>query len=239
MYECPVCDRKFSEKTRTGNFNGLRTDPKIIAIALTFLTRYKLTYREVGAALKELFNIKRSHVCIQKWVRRFGSMFHKHFRQYKVKFGSKWHADAMTVTIRGKRAYVWVVRDTRGKMVGSTVTRKKDRNAAARFFRNAKRNSHRQPKRLIMDKCPSMKAAKKTELHRPKVVNGHIFGKVTNNIMEGFFGANLRPAFDKHRGFKNIHSVNMYMQIHRATENLRGGSASPIHEKLLFLMGCP
>ena len=236
MFECPRCLRKFCAKTQVGTFRKMRTDPRHIVLALTLITRFKMTYREAAALLYEVYRVRRTHVAILFWVHRYGPRLRRLLRVYKVRFSRRWHADALEMKVHGKKAYLWVARDSRHRMVEATMTRRKNAEATTRFFRNARRKAARMPRQVVMDKCPSLRKGKKIVLPRARFVHGHIGGRITNAMCEGYFGGNLRTNVERRRGFKRFGAANRYLQVYQVMENLRYQTVRPFHEALLSLL---
>lgn len=236
MFLCPRCRHRSSERTQTGPFSGMRTDDEIVAIALTLLTRYKLSYRDVCSLLWDHFKVRRSHVALIKWVQRFGRSMRRWNRTHPIRFSRRWHADGLEITVGGRKAYIWVARDANGKMVNATLTRRKKGEATTRFFRNARRKSDRTPRRIVTDKCPSLRKGAKQVFPRARWIHGAMYKRLTNNLMEGYFGGNLRSMVERRREFKRFGSANSYLEVYQVVDNFRHQTRRPLHETILRWM---
>ncbi len=73
--------------------------------------------------------------------------------------GDTWYLDEFFVTIRGQRQYLWRAVDQDGDVIDILVRPRRDRHAAARFFRKLLKRQGRGPRRLITDKLGSYAAA--------------------------------------------------------------------------------
>ena len=68
------------------------------------------------------------------------------YRRRRGRLGNTWHLDALFVTIRGRRHYLWRAVDQDGDVIDLLVQSRRDRRAASRFFRKAvERARPRQP----------------------------------------------------------------------------------------------
>ena len=66
------------------------------------------------------------------------------------------------MTIQGQRQYLWQAVDQDGDVIDILVQSRRDRRAAARFFRKLLKGQGRGPRRLIMDKLRSYSAVHRT-----------------------------------------------------------------------------
>ena len=82
--------------------------------------------------------------------------------------GDTWYLDELFVTIQGRQQYLWRAVDQDGDVIDILVQSRRDRRAAARFFRKLLKGQGREPRRLITDKLRSYSAAHRTVM--PSVV---------------------------------------------------------------------
>ena len=78
------------------------------------------------------------------------------------RMGDTWYLDELFVTIRGGRQYLWRAVDQDGDVLDILVQSRRDRHAAARFFRKLLKRQGRGPLRLVTDKLRSYAAAHRT-----------------------------------------------------------------------------
>ena len=76
--------------------------------------------------------------------------------------GDTWYLDEFFVIIRGQRQYLWRAVDQDGDVIDILVQSRRDRHAAARFFRKLLKGQGRGPRHLITDKLGSYAAAHRT-----------------------------------------------------------------------------
>ena len=74
------------------------------------------------------------------------------------------------MNIQGRRQYLWRAVDQDGDVLDILVQPRRDRQAAARFFRKLLKGQDREPRKLIMDKLRSYAAAHRTVM--PSVTHG-------------------------------------------------------------------
>ena len=86
----------------------------------------------------------------------------------------------MFVTIQGQRQYLWRAVDQDGDVIDILVQPRRDRWAAARFFRKLLKGQGHEPNRLITDKLRSYAVAHRTVI--PSVV--HDTTQYANNRAE-------------------------------------------------------
>lgn len=70
----------------------------------------------------------------------------------------QWHLDEVFVKINGVTHYLWRAVDHEGEVLEAYVTKRRDRHAALKFLRKAKKR-YGQPKVIVTDRLRSYKAA--------------------------------------------------------------------------------
>ena len=76
--------------------------------------------------------------------------------------GDTWYLDEVFVTFHGRRQYLWRAVDQDGDVLDILVQSRRDRRAAARFFRKLLKGRGRSPHRLITDKLRSYSTVHRT-----------------------------------------------------------------------------
>ena len=79
-----------------------------------------------------------SYESIRQWCNRFGLDYAKRLRKRRGPGGDCWFLDEVTVSIQGRRQYLWRAVDQDGDVLDILLQSRKDKRAATRFFR--KRN---------------------------------------------------------------------------------------------------
>ena len=76
-----------------------------------------------------------TYEAVRYWCRKFGQVYANQLRRQRPRPGDKWHLDEVFLTIHGERRYLWRAVDQEGHVLDILVQRRRDKNAAKRFFR--------------------------------------------------------------------------------------------------------
>ena len=139
-------------------YRGYRLPPEIIAHAVWLYHRFGVSFREVEDLLAQR-GITVSYEAIRQWCRTFGPAYARTLRRRQGQLGDTWYLDEVFVTIRGRQQYLWRAVDPDGDLIDVLVQSRRNRQAAARFFRKLLKGQGREPRRLITDKLRSYSAA--------------------------------------------------------------------------------
>ena len=96
--------------------------------------RFTLSFRDVEDLLAER-GITVTYETIRQWCQTFGPDYARRLRNRRGRLGDTWHLDELFVTIRGRRQYLWRAVDQDGDVLDILVQPRRNRQAAARFFR--------------------------------------------------------------------------------------------------------
>ena len=96
--------------------------------------RFSLSFRDVEDLLAHR-GITVSHESIRHWCETCGLADARGLRQRAGPVGDTWHLDDLFVTIRGERQYRWRAVDRDGDVIDMLLQPRRDRHAAAPFFR--------------------------------------------------------------------------------------------------------
>ena len=133
---------------------------EIISHAVWLYFRFPLSHRDV----EELLFIRGvivSYEAIRKWCRKFGQAYANHLRRRRPRPGDKWHLDEVFITINKVRHYLWRAVDQDGEVLDILVQRRRNKQAAKKFFRKLLKGCRYVPRVLITDKLKSYGAAKR------------------------------------------------------------------------------
>src|SRR3984893_16172349 len=211
------CVRRFTSHSPSA-FSGREFPDDIIALAVRWYVRYRLSYTEVSEWLAER-GVLVDQSTIYRWVQRFLPLFGEVARKYRDPVGPDWRGDETYARIRGRWHYIYRAIDGHGQIVDAFVSPTRDMVAARRFFERAIASSGTTPRRVITDKAatypPALAAAVPGVLHRA--------GRYRTNGIErdhGFLKERLRPM----RGLKSVHSAAVFVVGHALVRNIRRGS---------------
>ncbi len=100
LYRCRMCRRRIT--TRSGSaFRGYRFPDEIIALAVRWYLRYRLSYMDVVEWLAER-GITVDPSTVYDWVRTFTPRFIDAARAYHSPVGKRWRVDETYLKIGGR-----------------------------------------------------------------------------------------------------------------------------------------
>ena len=134
-------------------FAGFRFPSEIIVVAVRWYLRYGLSYRDVEELLAER-GIEVDHVTIYRWVQRFAPLFADAARFARHSPGDRWFVDETYVKVNGVWRYVYRAVDQHGQIIDVLVSKRRDREAARRFFRRALTTLKVTPTEVVTDAAP-------------------------------------------------------------------------------------
>ena len=115
-------------------YHGYRFPPLIISHAVWLYHRFCLSFRDAEDLLAQR-GITVSYETIRQWCRRFGPAYARTLRRRRGRLGDTWYLDELFVNVQGERQYLWRAVDQDGDVIDILVQSRRDRRAAARFFR--------------------------------------------------------------------------------------------------------
>jgi putative transposase len=136
-----------------------RFPAEIISHAVWLYFRFCLSYRDVEELLFAR-GIMVTYEAIRKWCRKFGQSYANELRHRRPRPGNKWHLDEVFLTINGERRYLWRAVDQDGNILDILVQRRRNKNAAKKFFRKLLKRLTYMPRVIITDQLKSYGAAK-------------------------------------------------------------------------------
>ncbi len=168
---------------------------EIISHAVWLYFRFPLSHRDV----EELLFVRGVIVfyeATRKWCRKFGQAYANALRRQRPRSGDKWHLDDVFILINKERHYLWRAVDQDGVDLGILVQRRRNKQAAKRFFRKLLKGCQDVPRVLITDQRKSYGAAKRALLpgvehrqHRSlnnRAENSHQPTRQRERRMQGF-----------------------------------------------------
>jgi len=132
----------------------------IISHGVWLSYRFTLSYRDVQELLCER-GITVSHEAIRQWCRKFGQDYANQRRHRRPRPGDKWHLDEVFLTINGERHYLWRAVDQEDNVLDILVQRRRNKQAAKKFFRKLLKGLQYVPRVIITEKLKSYGAAKR------------------------------------------------------------------------------
>jgi len=198
-------------------FAGFRFPPDVIVLAVRWYLRFGLSSRDVEELLAER-GVEVDHVTIYRWVLRFTPLLADAARPCRHALGDRWQVDETYVKVAGQWRYVYRAIDQFGQIIDVFVSRRRDTNAAHRFFERAIGTTKITPAEVITDQAPVYPAV----LDELLPAAWHRTEQYANNRVEcdhGRLKARLRPM----RGLKQDHSARVIIAGHAFVQNVRRG----------------
>ncbi len=144
-------------------YAGYRFPPEIIAHAVWRYFRFALSYRDVEELLAER-GVLVTDETIRRWSRTFGQTYANTLRRRRPRPGDKWHLDEVFVSINGVQHYLWRAVDQDGTVLDILVQRRRNTQAAKKFFRRLLKDLASVPRVLITATLASYGAARRAVL---------------------------------------------------------------------------
>src|SRR3954453_10092149 len=120
IHQCLGCRRRFTALTGTP-FSGYRFPPDIIALAVRWYVRYRLSYAD-GAELLAERGVRVDPSTVYDWVRAFTPRYEDAARPYRHGVGGTWGVDEADTKVAGKSVCVYRAIDGRGQVVDVYVS---------------------------------------------------------------------------------------------------------------------
>lgn len=138
-------------------FKRLHYPIDVIAQCVRWYLTYSLSLRNLEEMMAER-GIHVDHSTVHRWILKITPFFNKIAIQYKKPVNQFWHLDETYIKIKGKWHYLYRAIDSDNKTVDFLLTKRRDMQAARRFFKNAI-SKHACPIKVTIDKSGANKKA--------------------------------------------------------------------------------
>jgi IS6 family transposase len=216
IHQCGGCHRRFTARSATP-FAGYRFPPDIIALAVRWYIRYRLSYADVAELLAER-GVQVDPSSIYDWVREFAALYEDAARPFRRTVGSSWSVDETYTKVAGKPVYVYRAIDGQGQVVDVYVSERRATADAAAFLRRATAATGVIPDEVTTDGAAAYPPALAVAL--PPVA--HEVGKAVQQRIERDH-QHLKGRVRGMRGFKTLAGARVLCRAHAFLCNLRGG----------------
>src|SRR5688572_28343129 len=150
-WRCDRCRRRFTARSASA-FSRRGFADEVIALAVRWYVRYRLSYADVAEWLAERgLTVDRSTV--YRWVRRFLPLLREAARRYRRPVGGRWRVDETYCRLNGRWAYCYRAIDQHGQVVDVYVSERRNAVAAGAFFEWAIAATGVAPERVVADKA--------------------------------------------------------------------------------------
>lgn len=149
-YKCKECGKTFVDN---GNFEGMRTQKRIIAVAMD-LYYEGMSIRKIERQLQYLFKIKVSPVAIYKWITKYSTLVKEYVDTLKADLGDVWHTDETVIKVKGKQKWFWEIIDARTRfMIAEHLSNTRTIKDSTILFKDARSRAIKRPKIIYADGC--------------------------------------------------------------------------------------
>src|SRR5919106_1575088 len=142
-------------RNRPALFKGRHFEAEIIVLCVRRYLRYSLSYRDLEQLMAER-NLSVDHVTIWRWVQRYAPELDRRCRRELRKTNGSWRVDETYCRVAGEWTYLYRAVDSEGNTIDFLLSRRRDAQAAKRFFQKALRApGHPRPRVINVDGNPS------------------------------------------------------------------------------------
>jgi putative transposase len=176
--------------------------------------RFNLSHRDIEDLLAQR-DIIVSRESIRLWCNKFGPKFARRLRKKHKGFGDTFYLDEVFVKINGIQYYLWRAVDQDGDVVDVLLQKRRDGEAAKRFFARLLKSNGGIPRKIVTDKLRSYNVA-----HRELVPDVlHDTSQYANNRAE----LSHQPTRVRERGmrkFKSVGQAQRFLGVHATVYTL-------------------
>ena len=131
------------------------------------------------------------------------------------RLGDTWHLDEVFVSSQGEQQYLWRAVDQDGDTIDMLVQRRRNTQAAVRFFRRLLKAQGREPRWMITDTLTSYGVAHRNVMPTVK----HINAVYANNRVEVSHQPTRQQEYHM-RGFSSATQAQRFLTLHGLTQNI-------------------
>ena len=195
-------------------YHGYRFPSEIISHAVLLYHRYCLSFRDVEDLLAER-GIVVSYETIRSWCNKFGPAYARMIKKRRGTLGDTGYMDEVNIVmVRGERRYLWRAVDQDGDVLDILVQKRKNKQAALRFFRKLMKGQGRSARLIVTDKLPSYGAARKSVMP----TSMHCHERYANNRAE-VSHEHTQVQERLMRRFKSPGRAQQFLAVHRQVHN--------------------
>jgi transposase, IS6 family len=216
LWRCQACGRRLTVRS-TSVFSGYRFPDEVIALAVRWYLRFRLSYVDVAEWLAER-GITVDPSTIYDWVYTFTLRFIEAARRHRHAIGHKWRVDEPLFKIGRRWRYAFGAIDENGQIIDVFLSEHRDAASARAFFEQAITSTDVTPTRVTTDKAKCYPPALQAVL--PNVE--HRLSHYLNNGLERDH-QHLKGRTRPMRHFKRLARANTFCRGHALIRNLRQG----------------
>src|SRR5438067_1586981 len=126
-YRCADCGQRQTERSASA-FCGYRFPDEIIALAVRWYLRFRLSYADVAELLAER-GIHGDPTTVVDWVQRFTPLYQDAARAHRHPVGGRWAVDETYIRVSGVWCYAYRALDEHDQVVDVYVSPTRDQEA--------------------------------------------------------------------------------------------------------------
>lgn len=203
IYKCLRCG---SFTTPDNGFWKMKTSEEVVSAGIE-LYYSGVSLRETSHLFWRLFGIKISRMGVLKWVRKYSKKVKEFEKIQRPRLSKQWSVDEKFVKVRGRKGYLWLVRDKkRGFVIAKVLSENRKASNAGKVFRKAKKKGD--PKSMTHDGYPGYR--KKVARYFPDaddLLSKGFWHRHNNNAIESTNGE-FTARYKTMRGFGNFESAD-------------------------------
>ena len=115
LYRCSACARRITDRSNSA-FSGYHFPAEVIALAVRWYLRYRLSYADVAEWLAER-GVMVDSSTVYDWVQTFTPRFSAAARAHRSPLGRRWRVDETYLKIGGRWRYLYRAIDEHGQIV--------------------------------------------------------------------------------------------------------------------------
>jgi len=195
-------------------YKRYRFPSEVIQHAVWLYHRFNLSHRDIDDLLEEQ-GIRVSYESIRLWCNKFGPEYASRLKKKRNGFGDTFYLDEVFTRINGEMHYLWRAVDQDGDVIDVFMQKRRDSQAAKRFFKRLISSNKGRPRKIVTDKLGSYGVAHKEVM--PDVI--HDTTQYANNRAE----LSHQPTWVRERGmrrFKSMTQAQRFLEAHAEVYNL-------------------
>ena len=216
LWRCQVCGRRLTARSASA-FSGYRFPDEIIALAVRWYLRFRLSYVDLADWLAER-GVTVDPSTIYDWVQTFTPRFIDAARRHRHTIGRTWRVDETLFKIGGRWRYAFRAIDEDGQIVDVLLSEHRDAASARAFFERAITSTEVTPTRVITDKAKCYPPALRAVLPGVEHRSSHYL----NNGLERDH-QHLKGRTRSMRHFKRLARADIFCRGHALIRNLGQG----------------
>jgi putative transposase len=194
-------------------YKRFRYPPQIIGHAIWLYHRFTLSFRDIEEILASR-GIVVSYESIRQWCIKLAPGMARKLKKKQGSLGDQWYLDEVFIKINGQQYYLWRAVDQDGCELDILVTKRRDKEAAIKFFKKLFAGQPQSPRRIVTDKLRSYTAA----LRDLKCDVEHVSDRCKNNISE-LSHQKTRQQEGQMRQFKSVGHAQRFLTAHGLINN--------------------